>query len=162
MLASGVVLGVIAGLIVGRSWNPLAAARIRWVPLLIAALLARGVATLIPAIAYPLYLFGIAGTTASAAANVRLVGAFFVAIGGVLNLTVVLLNHGMPVDGGALAAAAASMPGDILHVPVSDATVFPLLADVIPLPIAHSAYSVGDFCIALGGFLVPFVLLIRR
>jgi hypothetical protein len=37
-----------------------------------------------------------------------------------------------------------------------------VLADVIPVPLARAVYSIGDFCIALGGFLVPFVLLIRR
>jgi hypothetical protein len=85
-----------------------------------------------------------------------------VALGGVLNLAVVLLNHGMPVDPGALAAASASMPTDALHVTVTGATVLVSLADVIPVSLAHAVYSVGDVCIALGGFLVPFVLLIRR
>ena len=162
MLASGVILGVVAGLAVGRSWRPLAAAQSRWLPLLIAGLFARGIAPFIPVIAFPLFVFALAGTVAGAAANIRLTGAALVALGGALNLGVVLLNHGMPVDAGAVAAAAASMPTDALHVTVSDATVLTALADVIPVPIAHAVYSVGDFCIALGGFLVPFVLLIRR
>jgi hypothetical protein len=162
MLASGVVLGLIAGLAVGRSWRPLAATRIRWFPLLVASLVARAVAPFIPAIAFPLYVFALAGSAGTAAANFRLTGALLVAVGGALNLAVVVLNHGMPVDSGAVMVAAASMPTDALHVAVTDATVLTPLADVIPLPIAHAVYSVGDFCIALGGFLVPFVLLIRR
>jgi len=162
MLASGVILGVIAGLAVGRSWRPLAAARIRWLPLLLAGLVARAVAPFIPVIAFPLYVFALAGTGVGAAANLRLTGAALVAFGGALNLAVVLLNHGMPVDAGAVAAAAGSMPTDALHVTLTDATVVKPLADVIAVPIAHAVYSVGDICIALGGFLVPFVLLIRR
>jgi hypothetical protein len=162
MLASGVVLGVLAGLAVGRSWRPLAAVHVRWFPVLVAALAARAVAPLITPLAYPLYVAALAGTAASAAANVRLRGAFLVAFGGALNLLVVLLNHGMPVDAGAVATAGATMPNDALHVPLTDSTLVAFLADIVAVPIAHSVYSVGDFCIAVGGFLVPFVLLIRR
>jgi hypothetical protein len=162
MLASGALLGVVAGLAIGRTWRPLAAVQIRWFPFLIAGLLARGVAPFIPSVAFPLYVFALAGTAVGAAANLRLVGAVSVAIGGALNLAVVLLNHGMPVDAGAVAAAAASMPTDPLHVALTNATLLGALADVIPVSIAHAVYSVGDVCIGVGGFLVPFVLLIRR
>lgn len=162
MLASGVVLGVIAGLAIGRSWRPLAAMQIRWFPLLLAGLLARAVVPFLPVVAFPLYVFALASTAASAAANVRLSGAILVAIGGVLNLAVVLLNGGMPVDPAAVGMAAATMPRDALHVVLDEATILPALADVIPVGIARAVYSIGDFCIALGGFLVPFVLLIRR
>jgi hypothetical protein len=136
--------------------------QIRWFPLLIAGLLARGAAPLVPAVAFPLYVFALATTAVSASANVTLTGAALVAFGGALNLAVVLLNHGMPVDAAAVAAAAASMPTDALHVTVTGATLLSPLADVIPVSIVHAVYSVGDVCIALGGFLVPFVLLIRR
>jgi hypothetical protein len=162
MLASGALLGVVAGLAIGRSWRPLAVVQIRWFPLLIAALLARGIAPFAPGTAFPLYVFAIAGTAVSAAANLRLAGAFLVTFGGALNLAVVLLNHGMPVDAGAVAVAAASMPSDALHVTATNATFLVALADVIPVSIVHGVYSVGDLCIAVGGFLVPFVLLIRR
>ncbi len=162
MLASGVILGVLAGLAIGRSWRPLAAVNIRWVPVLVASLAARAIAPLIAPLAYPLYVAALAGTAASAAANVRLRGAFLVAFGGTLNLFVVLLNHGMPVDAGAIATAGATMPNDALHVQLTDSTVVAFLADVVAVAIAHSVYSIGDFCIAVGAFLVPFVLLIRR
>ena len=162
MLVSGAVLGVIAGLAVRRSWGPLAAVQIRWLPLLLGGLLARAAAPFASSIALPLYVFALAGTAVGAAANVRLTGAALVAFGGALNLAVVLLNHGMPVDAGAVAAAGASMPADALHVASTDASLLRPLADVIAVPVVHAVYSVGDFCIALGGFLVPFVLLIRR
>src|SRR5437016_90495 len=152
MLASGVVLGLVAGLAIGRSWRPLAALQIRWLPLVAAALVARVVAGLATPIAFPLYVFALVGTAAGAAANIRLSGAVLIAIGGALNLAVVLLNQGMPVDQGALAVAAASAPTDALHVVVSGSTVLVGLADVIPVPFAHAVYSVGDFFIAAGGF----------
>ncbi|HLZ47683.1 MAG TPA: DUF5317 family protein [Candidatus Limnocylindria bacterium] len=162
MLASGVLLGLIAGLAVGRRWRPLATVEIRWLPVLIGSLVARALASFVGPIAFPLYVLALGGTVASAAANVRLTGAVLVAIGGGLNLLVVLLNQGMPVDLGAVAAAAATMPTDRLHVVASEVTVLRPLADVIPVGIAHAVYSVGDFVIALGGFVVPFVLLVRR
>ena len=130
--------------------------------MLVGSLLARGVAPFIPVIAFPLYVLALAGTAIGAAANLRLTGAALVALGGALNLAVVLLNRGMPVDAGAVAAAAASMPTDGLHVTLTGATALKPLADVIAVPIARAVYSIGDVCIALGGFLVPFVLLIRR
>lgn len=162
MLASGVLLGLIAGLAFGRSWRPLAAVEIRWFPVVIVSLVARAAASFAGPIGFPLYVLALAGTAASAAANVRLRGAVLVAIGGALNLAVVLLNHGMPVDLGAVAAAGASMPTDALHVVASDSTILRPLADVIAVGIARAVYSAGDVLIALGGFLVPFVLLIRR
>jgi hypothetical protein len=162
MLASGVILGLVLGLAVGRTWRPLAAVRIKWLPLVLAGLVARAVASVATPIAFPLYVFGLVGTAAGAAANVRLSGAVLIAIGGALNLAVVVLNQGMPIDQGALALASASMPNDALHVVVTNSTALVWLADVIPVPVAHAVYSVGDFFIAAGGFIVPFVLLIRR
>lgn len=162
MLASGVLLGLIAGLAARRSWRPLVTVQIRWFPLLIAGLLARAVASFVPAIGFPLYLFALASTAASAAANVRLTGAVLVAIGGALNLAVVAVNHGMPVDPAAVASAGAAMPTDALHVALSGATQLAALGDIIPVALAHAVYSAGDFCIALGGFFVPFLLLVRR
>src|SRR5205085_10898347 len=117
------------------------AVQIRWLPLLIAVLLALAIAPFIPAIAFPLYLFALSATAVSAAANVRLAGAALVALGGSLNLAVVLFNHGMPVDPAAVAAAAASMPSDALHVPLTGATVLVALADVIPVSLARAVYS---------------------
>src|SRR6266542_906490 len=149
MLVSGAVLGLIAGLAIARSWRPLLGINLRWLPLLLVALIARAVAPL-------------AGTSATAFANVRLPGVVLVAVGGALNLLPVLANGGMPVDAGALAVAGATMPNDLLHLPMTSATLFSPLADVIPVSPLRSVYSVGDVCIAIGGFLLPFVLLIRR
>lgn len=162
MLVSGVVLGVIAGIAIRRTWRPLAAQSIRWLPVLVAALGARALAPFASGLGLPLYVLSLAGTAVAAAANTRLSGAALVAVGGALNLTVVLVNAGMPVDPTAIVAAGATMPGDALHVPLTADTILGPLADVVAVAPFRAVYSVGDFCIALGGFLVPFVLLIRR
>lgn len=162
MLASGVVAGILAGFAMRRTWRPLLAVQIHWFPLLIAGLVARAVAPLVSPVAYPLYVFAIAATAITAAANLRLTGTPLVAVGGALNLAVVLLNHGMPVDPAAAVAAGASVPTDALHVVLNDTTQLAALADIIPVALARAVYSIGDLCIAGGGFLVPFVLLSRR
>lgn len=162
MLASGAILGVIAGLVVGRNWRPLAAAHVLWLPLLVAGLFGRAVAPFVPGLAFVLYVFALASTVAVAVANVRLTGALLIAIGGGLNLAVVLLNGGMPVDPAAALAAGAAIASDALHVPLTESTQLKALADVIAVPIFRAVYSVGDLFIAAGGFVVPFVLLTRR
>ena len=162
MLVSGLVLGVAAGLAVRRSWRPLLGAEIRWLPLLIGSLAIRGIASFLGETGYALYVAALAGTAVAAAANYKLTGAVFVAFGGCLNLAVVLLNRGMPVDATALAIAGVQMPHDALHVVLDASTRLGVLADVIPMALVRSAYSVGDVFIAIGGFVVPFALLTRR
>jgi len=68
----------------------------------------------------------------------------------------------MPVGPGALAIAGVQMPHDALHVVLDASTRLGVLADVIPMAVVRSAYSVGDVFIAIGGFVVPFALLARR
>ena len=162
MLVSGLVLGIAAGLAVKRDWRPLMRAHFVWLPVLIGSLLIRAIASFAGDFGYPLYVLAVAGTSAAAAANYRLTGAVFVALGGGLNLVVVLSNRGMPVDAGALAIVGAQMPHDALHVVLDVSTRLAALADVIPVAAVRSVYSIGDALIAIGGFLVPFALLIRR
>lgn len=162
MLVSGVALGIVAGLAVGRDWKPLLNAQVRWLLLLIGSLLIRVLAPLVGDAGYPIYVAALTGTAVAAAANYKLTGAPVVALGGSLNLIVVLLNRGMPVDPSSLAAVGAQMPGDALHVYLDASTRVAVLADVIPVALIRSVYSVGDVVIAIGGFMVPFVLLARR
>ena len=162
MLASGAILGVIAGLVVRRKWRPLATVHPYWLPLLVAGLFGRVIAPLVPGVGLLLYGFALVSTVAVALANVRLTGAVLVAIGGGLNLAVVALNGGMPVDAAAAIAAGTTIPSDVLHLRLTDSTQLKALADVIAVPIFRAVYSVGDLFIAAGGFVVPFAVLIRR
>jgi hypothetical protein len=107
MLASGVIAGALIGLLVRRTWRPLLAARIHWLPLLLGGLVVRTIASFVPPAEFALYVLALAATTIGAAANLRLTGAALIAVGGVLNLAVVLLNNGMPVDAAAPIVVAA-------------------------------------------------------
>ena len=162
MLASGVILGVVAGLALRRTWRPLAEMRIRWLPVLFGALLTRAAASFVGELGYVLYVVALTGTAVAATANYRLPGAILVSAGGWLNLAVVVLNHGMPVDPIALSAIGAQMPRDPLHVVLDQGTRLGWIADIIPVGIVRSVYSAGDVFIAIGGFLVPFSLFTRR
>jgi len=161
MLVSGVALGLAAGLAFGGRWARLAQLPIRWLPLLLAALAIRLVGLFVP-FSLPLYLAALVATAAAAAANRHLPGAFAIAAGSALNAAIVALNGGMPVDPHAAETASMTLfAGDRLHVPLTDATVLPFLADVIPIPIVRGVYSVGDVVIAAGGFWLPFAWLRR-
>jgi hypothetical protein len=162
MLVSALALGIIAGLSFGKSWRPLLDLRVRLLPLLLGALVLRVVAPFLGALGFPLDVVAIACIVVAAASNPNLVGALFVGAGALLNLIVVVANGGMPVDATAVAAAGIPMPSDALHVPLSAASNLAPLADVIPVALFRNVYSVGDFLIAAGAFLVPLMVLTRR
>ncbi|MGE5102931.1 MAG: MFS transporter, partial [Deltaproteobacteria bacterium] len=106
-----------------------------------------------------MYLIGLVGIGAVAGRNWRHAGAALIAIGTFSNVLVVLANTGMPYDHSMAVSIGAPLPHDSLHVPIGDATRLTFLADVIPVGAVRSIYSIGDFLIAFGGFLIPFVLL---
>lgn len=156
MLVSGVALGVLAGLAFGGDWRRLARLEILWWPLLAVAIALRVVGLVVP---FPLVLYvaALVATGIVAVANRRLQGATLVAAGTALNVLVIVLNGGMPVDGeAARAAGAAQYAGDALHVPLTATTAMGLLADIIPVPLVRSVYSVGDGAIAVGAFVLSF------
>lgn len=90
--------------------------------------------------------------------NLRLPGMFLAAIGLSLNVAVIWANGAMPVS-----LEAADVAGTdreisdfgIKHEPLDDNTVFPWIADVIPLPGLSTLISAGDIFLAAGvGWLV--------
>jgi len=161
MLLSGVIAGLAFGIAIGRDWRRLDRLQIKWLPVLVLALVARAVAPFFP-IGIALYLLGIAFTAAFAVANWRLPGAPLIALGSLLNLIVSSANGAMPVDVELLRAAGGRPPDDELHEAINDTSILPLLADIIIVPFVRAAYSIGDVFIAIGGFLLPFVTLTRR
>jgi hypothetical protein len=161
VLVSSIALGIVAGSALGGRISRLATLRIRWWPLLVAALAVRILAPLAGDFAAALYLTAFAGVVLVAVADRSLPGMPLIALGSLLNLTVVAANGGMPVDPTAAAAVGASIPNDRLHQPLTHATRLPLLADVIPLPLLRSVYSPGDVVISIGGFVLPFSWLRR-
>lgn len=158
MLVSGVVLGVAAGCVFGGDWRRLARLRLRGVLLLIPAALIRGLGLFI-ALPLGFYLTALILVAIVAALNYRLRGATIVAAGILLNLLVISMNGGMPISAEAASVAGLEVSNDGLHIPLTDSTRLPVLADVLPLGIFKNVYSVGDVLLAIGGFWVPFALL---
>ena len=162
MLVSGALLGILIGVSIRRTWLPLSTMSVRLLPLLFIAIGLRVLASAWPSIGLAMYELAMAGTVTVAVANWRLPGAVLILVGGVLNLIVVFANGGMPVDMAALAAAGAGAPDDLLHLVSGDSTLVRPLADVIPIALFRSVYSVGDVGIAVGGFVIPLWAFLRR
>ena len=163
MLASAVALGIAAGWLAGaRRLGRLGELRIRWWPLLAAAVAVRLLAPVFGELSAVAYVVAFVAISAVALADRRLPGMTVIAAGATLNAIVVAANGGMPVDPTAVAAAAAAMPDDHLHIELDAATRLPQLADVIPMAIFRNVYSVGDVLLALGGFWLPFAWMRRR
>jgi len=161
MLVSGAILGFIAGFALRRDWRPLREFQLRAFPVLLAAILMRGVALAVPRVGLPLEVLGIAAIGLVALINRRTTGMVLIAVGCALNVLVIVVNQGMPVASDALLSAGAEMPHDPLHVVLGEATRLPALGDIIPVGPFHSVYSVGDLAIAIGGFVVPFRALLK-
>lgn len=161
MLASAVVVGVLAGLATGGRLAALEGLRLAWWPLLAAAVVLRLSAGAFGDVAPAVYVVAFAAIAAVALANRHLAGAALVALGAALNLTVVALNGGMPVSLDAVAFATAAFPHDSLHVELVANSRLPYLADVIPIALVRSVYSAGDIFLALGGAWVSFAA-VRR
>ena len=159
MLVSGVLAGIAAGAAFGGDWRRLATFSLRLWPLLVVSFATRTGASFFPSAPLSVYLVSLIGIAVVAALNWRLPGALLIAIGTAMNVVVVSLNSGMPYDATTALAVGAPLPTDSLHVVMFDQTRLPFLADIVPVGLARSVYSVGDFLIALGGFLIPFMWL---
>lgn len=159
MLVSGVLAGIAAGIAFGGDWRRLGTFTLRWWPLLVVASALRLSTLFFPDAPLPLYLIGFIGIGLVAAANARLPGAALIAIGTFANVLVIALNAGMPYDPAAVATAGASIPDEAFYVPLTADTRAPFLSDIIPFGLGRAVYSIGDFLIAFGGFLIPFMWL---
>ena len=160
MLVSALVLGLIAGVVTGGDLRRLARVRIRALPLLLAAGALRviGLFFALPVLVYTVVL---ALLVIVALLNRHVPGALLATVGIALNLVVIALNGGMPVDAVAAQSVGVELKDDGLHIPLSSATVLPFLADVIPAHVFRNLYSVGDIVLAGSGFWIVFRLLRR-
>ncbi len=157
MLVSGVVAGIVAGVAFGGDWRRLATFTLRWWPLLVVASALRLWTVLEPHADLLIHVAGLVGVGVVAAANARLAGAALIAAGTFANVLVIALNNGMPYDPQVVAAVGAQVPDNRLYVPLTPSTMLPFLGDIIPFGIGRAVYSIGDFFLAFGGFLLPFI-----
>lgn len=91
------------------------------------------------------------------AINRHVPGMLIAAFGLLLNVAVIAPNGAMPVSLTAAELAGGDAPAEfgLKHEILTNDTVFPWLADVIPVPGMRSLLSVGDVVLAAGiGFLV--------
>jgi hypothetical protein len=143
----------------GGSFEELARTDFRWVPVLIAALVAQvgfdiwdpawlsdtgGLAVILITNALVAVFLG---------RNWKLPGMGLAAGGMALNVVVITANGAMPVS--LRAAEIAGLQGPprepgMKHEVLTDDTLLPWLADVIPLPVLERLISVGDVLLALG------------
>ncbi len=179
MLTAGIVLGLLLGLLSGGRITNLASIQLRWVGLLVAAvvvrfgteiLLAAG-GGLIDAIRLPLLTAGFGLLLTGLWINRSYPGMGLAFVGVLFNGLVIVVNGGyMPIWGVSLAAANLT-PADVtsaLHVVLNgDPTEFLLnlliLGDVIPIPVPgiQNVASLGDLFLALGLAFFLFASLIR-
>src|SRR5713101_2140010 len=156
MLVSGVAAGIAAGIAFGGELRRLGTLTLRYWPLLVLAAALRVVGAVNPASPLGVYLVALVFVALVAALNWRLPGALLISVGTFMNVIVVVLNNGMPYDPALATGSGISIPNDGLHVRLQPATLLPFLGDIVPVTLADSIYSVGDFLIAFGGFFIPF------
>ncbi|HET8568327.1 MAG TPA: DUF5317 family protein [Candidatus Limnocylindria bacterium] len=161
MLASAVVLGVVSGAAFGGDLRRLGRLSLRGLPVLLVAAAIRALGIFVP-LPWPAYVAALLGFGIVAVLNRELPGALLIAAGIALNVVVITLNAGMPVDQGAAASAGAPFREDGLHVAMGERTVLAFLGDVLPMPLFRNVYSVGDVVLAAGGFWLPFRWLRQR
>jgi len=162
MLVSGLIAGFVLGLATGGNWRNLERFNLKLWHGLVAGVIARAVAPFLGGLALSASIAGLLLVAVVAAVNRPVPGALLIALGSVLNAIVTVVNRGMPVDPGALAASGKPPPSDGLHVILGPGTVMPFLADVLLVPLVNNIYSVGDVVLAIGGFWMTFRLLKRR
>ncbi len=161
MLVSAVLLGLVAGIAAGGDLRRLMRVRVRALPLLFGAGALRLLGFVV-ALPVAMYASVLAVLVVVAFLNRQIPGVLLAMVGIALNLMVISLNGGMPVDEAAAQAAGVEVRDDGLHVPLTGATVLSFLADTVPAPLFRNVYSLGDILLAGGGFWIMFGLLRRR
>lgn len=169
MLISGIIVGLLLGLAAGGRLTNLASIHLRWVGLLLAAvvirfateLLLEAKIDLVDTFRLPLLGTGFALLLAALWVNRGYPGLSLAFVGILLNAVVIVINGGyMPVWGPSLAAAQFT-PADIssaIHVVVDDVSAIDFLSraiflgDVIPipLPVIQNVASLGDVFLTIG------------
>jgi hypothetical protein len=117
----------------------------------------------------PALALSLAILVAFAVANRHLTGVAVMGVGLLLNLTVVVLNEGMPVRGEALVRAGLAEHDELAQIGLAgarhletDRTLFPILGDVVPLRLTGHVVSFGDLILLAGLVDVTALLAVRR
>jgi hypothetical protein len=154
-----IVIGVIAGYVVGGRFERLGSLPFRFAPVIFAALAVQllifgPLVDVVGAAGPPLYLGSTVAALLAVAANVRIPGLVLVVAGTASNLAAILANGGvMPADPGALLVAGLDARGGFSNSAVIDNPALRPLTDIFAIPEAvpfANVFSVGDVLIAAG------------
>jgi hypothetical protein len=158
LIAAAVVVGLFAGRLLPRLPRHQAGPSVRWWWLLPAglalALLAERAGGA-PAIV--LGGIGLGALITLAVRNFHLAGMGILGAGLALNLIAIVVNAGMPVRASALVEAGVVEAGEVDGIELTGyrhlerpGDPFPVIGDVVPLPIGTTVVSLGDLLVAAG------------
>jgi hypothetical protein len=153
-----ILVGLYVGLLHGGKLHNLGRAHASWWGLLVVGIVVpMFVSRLDPSHSVALIVLALVSLIAFTRRNRHLLGMGIVAIGVLANLTVVVLNSGMPVRADALVDAGLAESHEVERVEISgvqrlerDGDVAVFLGDVIPLRATKQVLSVGDVVILVG------------
>jgi hypothetical protein len=167
----GLLAGFLAGLVLGGRPGGIAELRLRWIPLVLAGMLAQvilfsgPVADRVGDLGPALYVGSTALVFAAVLRNARLPGMSIVALGAACNLAAIVFNGGyMPASRVALAAIGYSLGASYSNSTVVARPMLEPLTDIFALPRwvpFYNVFSVGDVLIALGAAVVIAVAMRR-
>lgn len=155
-----VLLGVVAGWVLGGRLANLARIELRWAPVALVGLLgqvvlfAEPVAAVVGALGPPIYVASSALVLVVLLRNLAVPGLRIVAVGAVSNLVAIVANGGsMPASADALAALGKSVGEGYSNSVEAAYPVLPGLTDVYALPgwlPFANVFSIGDVLIGVG------------
>ena len=155
-----VVLGIVAGLLLGGRLERLDNVRLRWTPLALGGLIVQlilfsgPVGDALGGLSPLVYMASTGAVLVFVLRNLRITGLPIVAVGAALNLAAIVANGGfMPAAAEALAAAGRSAAAGYSNSVVRTEPALRPLTDIFGLPAwlpLANVFSVGDMLIGLG------------
>ena len=155
-----ILIGLLAGRLMGGSLANLGTLRIQWAPLAVVGLLTQvvlffgPVAERIGALGAPIYVGSTALVLAVVLRNLRVPGLVFVAAGALSNLLAIVANGGfMPASAAAMAFLGKTVNPGYSNSAVVDSPALAPLTDIFALPPFMpfaNVFSVGDVLISIG------------
>ncbi len=154
-----IVVGIVAGYLVGGRFERLASMPFRFAPVVIGALAVQllifgPLDQLVGDAGPPLYLGSTVAALLAVAANLRIPGLVLVVAGTASNLTAIVANGGiMPADAGAIAIAGLDHRPGFSNSAVLESPALRPLTDIFAIPEAvpfANVFSIGDLLIGVG------------
>jgi hypothetical protein len=155
-----VLVGLVAGMLIGGRWSGLAALSIRWAPAIVVGMVAQvilffgPVTELVGGFGPPLYVASTMLVVVAMVRNWSVPGIPVVVVGAACNLVAIVANGGyMPSTAAAMAAAGRHVSEAYTNSSlVADPVLWPL-TDIFALPRwlpLNNVFSIGDVLVGIG------------